>query len=124
MQEFDGYPVRSGLSGPGWELEDCEAVATRHVATFQIPSRVALSSMRVGDLARLHFVITATEVVADARNPRAERMWVEVCRLHDDGTVWGHLTNAPMFIDSLDPGDVIEFEHRHVAQLQNGASPD
>ncbi|WP_342316689.1 DUF2314 domain-containing protein [Lysobacter sp. FW306-1B-D06B] len=116
-QEYDGYPVRAGFCGPGWELEDCAAIARRHRQTFEVPSAAALSGLKVGDLARLHFVITAPDVVADRRNPRAERMWVEVCKIHDDSSIWGHLTNEPALIESLAPGDVVEFAHRHVAQV-------
>ena len=118
MQEYDGYPVRPGFSGQEWELEDCQDMARRHGSTFKVPSGAALSRMKIGDLARLHFVITAPDVMADARNPRAERMWVEVCKVHDDGTAWGHLTNEPAFIGTLEPGDVTESAPRHVAQLQ------
>ena len=123
MQAYDGYPVRQGHSGPGWELEDCRAVAKVHAATFEVPSLTELSRMKIGDVVRLHFVITAPGVMADPRNPRAERMWVEVCKLHEDGRIWGHLTNEPAFIDSLDPGDVIEFECRHVAQMPGKERP-
>lgn len=44
-------------------------------------------------------------------------MWVEVCAI-ESFTFLGHLTNEPQFIDALSPGDVIEFEWKHVAQLE------
>ncbi|MFC3685647.1 DUF2314 domain-containing protein [Hydrogenophaga luteola] len=117
MEEFDGYPVRKGFHGDGWELEDCVAAAKESPKTFKVPSAKEAPLVEIGDNLRLHFVITDPEVKADPENPRAERMWVEVCRLEQDGVFLGHLTNQPVFIESLEPGDVIEFKWNHVAQV-------
>lgn len=116
MEMFDGYPVKSGFSGPDWELEDCASVAVSHPKTFKVPSLQEAPLVEIGDLLRLHFVITNL-VTSDPENPRAERMWVEVCQLAESGVFRGHLTNQPMYIDSLEPGDVIEFKWEHVAQV-------
>ena len=121
MEIFNGFPVKSGFSGPGWELEDCVAVAAAHPATFEVPSPDEAALAQAGDLLRLHFLITDPEVTSDPQNPRAERMWVEVCDLPGNGLFRGHLTNMPGFISSLEPGDVIEFKWRHVAQVYIGA---
>ena len=56
-------------------------------------------------------------MTSQPENPRAKRMWVEVCAI-ESCTFLGHLTNEPRFIDALSPGDVIEFEWKHVAQLE------
>ena len=117
MDEFDGYPVRRGFAGPGWHLEDCEAVAAQYPRTFKLPSKAARAGAQVGSLMRLHFVITDPGITANPENPRAERMWVEVCEASGDGAMLGHLTNQPMWIGSLEPGDVIEFQWKHVAQV-------
>lgn len=117
MEEFDGYPIRAGFVGSDWTLEDCAATAAAHPRTFRVPAAAEAARVAIGDLLRLHFMITSPQVTADPRNPRAERMWVEVCRLAQDGVFWGHLTNEPAFIASLEPGDVIAFKWEHVAQV-------
>lgn len=114
-EHFDDYPVRRGFSGDGWALEDCEGAARENPETFKRPNAAELDAISVGDLVRLHFVLQG-EAAADPDAPRAERMWVEVCKREADRWL-GHLTNQPGFIDALDPGDVIEFMPRHVAQL-------
>ena len=114
---FDGFPVRRGFAGPGWELEDCVAVASKFPSTFEAPSPDEASLVELGDLLRLHFLLTDPEVTSDPESPRAERMWVEVCARSDGGVFRGHLTNMPAFISSLEPGDVVEFTWNHVAQV-------
>ena len=117
MDEFDGYPIRRGFAGDGWQLEDCVATAALHPKTFKVPSVDEAPLVEIGDMLRLHFTITDPQVIADPENPSGERMWVEVCRLAEEGVFLGHLTNEPVFIDALDPGDVIAFRWQHVAQL-------
>lgn len=112
---FDDYPVRRGFSGDGWSLEDCEAAARQHPETFKRPTPKQIDAIAVGDLVRLHFVLQGP-MAEDPDAPRAERMWLEVCKREDDRWL-GHLTNEPGYIDTLDPGDVIEFLPLHVAQL-------
>lgn len=115
--EYEGYPVKPGFAGPDWELEDCVACHSSSPDTFEIPSPEEESLVAVGHLLRLHFVITGEEPLRDPDCPRAERMWVEVCDVLESGIIRGHLTNEPVCIPSLCPGDVIEFEWRHVAQV-------
>lgn len=119
MEEFDGYPVRRGFAGADWYLEDCEAVAKESPQTFKVPSNAARKKAKVGWLIRLHFIIANAEINADPLNPRAERMWVEICDMRDESAMLGHLTNEPVFISSLEPGDVIEFSWKHVAQVDS-----
>jgi len=37
-ERFDDFPVWRSFSGPGWALEDCEAVARAHPKTFKRPA--------------------------------------------------------------------------------------
>jgi len=117
LETFDGFPVKRGFAGPDWALEDCAAVALRYPETFEVPASAEASLVRIGHLLRLHFLLTDPEAVSDPESPGAERMWVEVCSLADDGVFRGHLTNRPIYIASLEPGDVIEFMWKHVAQV-------
>jgi len=117
LETFDGFPVKSDFVGPDWVLENCAAVALLHPETFEVPSTAEASLVRIGDLLRLHFLLTDPATASDPDTPRAERMWVEVCSLATDHVFRGHLTNRPVHISSLEPGDVIEFMWEHVAQV-------
>jgi len=117
METFDGFPVKGGYSGPDWELENCAAVAKQHKATFEVPSPSEEALVKIGALLRLHFIVTDPTIASQKESPRAERMWVEVCALSNKGVLRGHLTNKPVYIPSLTPGDVIEFKWLHVAQV-------
>ena len=117
MELFDGFPVKIGFSGPDWELENCATLARLHPGTFEVPAPEEAALVALGDLLRLHFLVTDPEINPDANAPRAERMWVEVCAPMTNGLLRGHLTNQPKFISTLDPGDVIEFRWDHVAQV-------
>ena len=110
---FNGFPIKPGFKGQDWELEDCKKAHQKSPQTFEIPSDEEEQLVKVGQLLRLHFLTGS--LTNDI--PRAERMWVEVCQLLEDGLYRGHLTNQPKFIDSLNPGDVIEFRWKHVAQI-------
>ncbi len=95
-----------------WSLEDVEDAAQRS-DTFFIPSRAERSALRVGELARLHFLLASPP----PGGPRAERMWVEIESVNDDGSYRGYLTNQPTAIDAPKPGELIDFSPRHVARL-------
>jgi hypothetical protein len=114
---FDGYPLKRGFSGPDWRLEDCVAIALANPDTFEVLATTEAELTQLGDLLRLHFLITDPALVQDPAGPRAERMWVEVCDLPGNGLFRGHLTNTSALIASLEPGDVIEFAWQHVAQV-------
>ena len=113
MDFFDGYPVKEGFKGDGWELENCKLTHEANPESFEIPSSDEASLVKIGDLLRLHFTLTGP---FEKGVPRAERMWVEVCMIQED-CFYGHLTNEPIAIDSLTPGDVIQFNWNHVAQI-------
>ena len=93
MDMLDGFPVRCGFSGPDWELEDCVVAAKRSPKTFKVPDPEQALKVELGDLLRLHFLITDPVIAADPKNPRAERMWVEVCAKPNNDIFRGHLTN-------------------------------
>jgi hypothetical protein len=94
-----------------WDLEDVEVTA-QESRTFHIASRDERSSLQVGALVRLHFVLRAPQ----PGEPRAERMWVEIDSMGSN-LFRGYLTNQPEFIRDLRIGDLIEFGPQHVAQL-------
>lgn len=110
---FNGFPVKSGFKGDDWELEDCERAHEKNPESFEIPSKEEEKLVKEGHLLRLHFLTNSSSNDI----PRAERMWVEVCQILKEGIFRGYLTNQPGYIQSLNPGDVIEFKWQHVAQV-------
>ncbi|QUL52730.1 DUF2185 domain-containing protein [Paenibacillus tritici] len=96
-----------------WTLEDVEETSRLHPESFFIPSRQEREAQEIGRMVRLHFMLTN----ALEGQPRAERMWVEITGQDPvTGRYTGILTNAPGVIQSLQPGDTVEFEPRHIAQ--------
>lgn len=94
-----------------WSLEDVEAVNKKNPNDFFIPLSEERKSQKKGDLVRLHFLLNNPK----EDEPRAERMWVEITEAKL-GKYAGVLTNQPACIKSINAGDKIEFEARHIAQ--------
>lgn len=83
----------------------------RHQAdphSFSIPRSDVRRSLAVGDLVKLLFGFGRGDP------PSAERMWVEIVDVSDDGYV-GRLENTPQAISDLRPGDLVPFRPLHVA---------
>ncbi|HBZ09551.1 MAG TPA: DUF2185 domain-containing protein [Bacillus bacterium] len=96
-----------------WSLEDIEK-ASQINSSFYIPTLKERKSQKKGDLVRLHFLITSPS----EDSPRAERMWVEITDKKFLGNKFvGVLTNQPVYINSLNAGDIIEFEPKHIARI-------
>ncbi|RYE18916.1 MAG: DUF2185 domain-containing protein, partial [Sphingobacteriaceae bacterium] len=50
--------------------------------------------------------------------PSAERMWVLLEAINDDGTYTGKLDNDPFYIKDLKAGDEVRFGSEHIIQYQ------
>ncbi|GIN86350.1 hypothetical protein J6TS2_27360 [Heyndrickxia sporothermodurans] len=97
-----------------WSLENVEKVSQLNTSTFFIPTSQERRSQKKGDYVRLHFLINNPS----QDGPRAERMWVEIIDKKLFGKKFvGILTNQPVYINSLNLGDQIEFEPKHIAQV-------
>src|SRR5690242_11880901 len=96
-----------------WMLEDVERANELSPNSFFIPSLKERKEQKKGDLVRLHFIIINPE----EESPRAERMWVEITgkKLLSNKYV-GILTNQPEYLKTLNAGNTIEFEARHIAR--------
>jgi hypothetical protein len=94
-------------------LENVEDTARKHPDSFFIPPVEERKSQKKGDSVRLHFHIQNPK----EDEPRAERMWVTVTQ--EMGLFRGYkgeLENAPVYIEDLNPGDVITFKASNIAQ--------
>jgi len=105
-------PQRTVVPGH-WGLLDAESQHEAFPDDFPIPSAAERQALRPGDMVKLVFVLDPPP----PSGPNAERMWVEVRGAAADGTVEGWLTNQPLVITALAPGNVVAFEPRHVAGI-------
>lgn len=96
-----------------WGLLDAETQNESFPDTFPIPSLTERETLRTGDLVKLVFVLDPPP----EEGPNAERMWLEVRRIRDDGGYDGWLTNEPLVIPGLEKGTLIEFDPHHVAGI-------
>lgn len=92
-----------------WRLEDAEATAKAHPYTFYKPSPERVAQLKPGHHAKVIFTFDTDDPAA----PRAERMWL-IIESVKNGRFVGKLDNDPIYIADLEPGDLVEFEARHV----------
>ncbi len=92
-----------------WWLEDAEATARAHPYTFYKPAAERVAQLKPGNLAKVIFGFDTDDPAA----PRAERMWL-IIESVQDGRFVGKLDNDPIYIGDLNPGDLVEFEARHI----------
>lgn len=85
-----------------------------HPDTFEIPSDEEKAAIFPGDFVKVGFL-------TDARIG-AERMWLEVTGIRDDGWIHGKLNNDPVIV-SHKIGDEFTVHRDHVLSIINGGSP-
>lgn len=100
---------------PSWRLVDADAVARQHKYTFYKPSTDVLWKVKPGEVVKLIFEFESDEPGA----PRAERMWVKVTEVQPGLRFKGELDNDPRHIKDLVPGDLVQFEGRHVINTEH-----
>lgn len=105
--------------GSAWSLEDGEAVHAAHPRSFFIPPAPHREDIRVGEAAKLSFVVGPDPTKADGHN--AEQLWVEVVEHARDGSYVGKLDDDPRIVRGLKDGDMVDFEPRHVVGLAYSA---
>jgi hypothetical protein len=97
-----------------WTLEDIEEASRINPDTFFIPTESERNDRVVGDVVRLHFVLSNPA----PGDPRAERMWVEIVDIDLPGSRYqGLLMNQPEYIKNLDAGDPVDFDPGHIARV-------
>ena len=105
------------LHDDGWCLESGLERHSLHPESFPIPDEAARRSLKVGDFAKLIFVVA----VDDDAEPLVERMWVVVREVAGD-RYFGLLDNEPA-IDENDEfwiGSEVPFAQEHVIEVQPG----
>jgi hypothetical protein len=84
------------LQQDGWELESGEARHAEAPTSFAIPPRQIRQSLLPGMMAKLLFVIVASDEAEQAQQ-NTERMWVSITEQNASGYL-GRLVNKPFTI--------------------------
>jgi len=92
-----------------WSLENAQEISDEFPYTFYKPSSLVVSQLRPGNQAKLIFTFEPS----DPDSPRAERMWVEITDIFENG-FRGYLDNDPAYIKDLKHQDILEFEECHI----------
>jgi len=102
---------------PTWTLADAAHLAQASPDTFLRPSAEDIANLRPGNMVKLIFMFPSTSSM------KAERMWVLVESVSDDGRFAGKLINYPMLVPGLHYGDHIEFSDIHVVDWRPEPGP-
>ena len=97
------------MQNRSWKLEDAQKIANEFPYTFYKPSEEVISQLKAGNQAKLIFTFRSE----DPEAPRAERMWVEITEVTQNGFS-GYLDNDPAYIKDLKYKDPIEFSECHI----------
>jgi hypothetical protein len=101
-----------------WRLLSAIELAEEAPYTFYRPSEALLAKLAPGHAVKLVFEFDSD----DPETPAAERMWVQITT-RDGERLQGRLDNQPAFIRDLRPDDPIDFEARHVIQVDGLEDP-
>ena len=98
---------------PSWKLENAVKIQKEAPYTFYRPSEIIIDQLKAGEATvKLIFKFDSDE--SDV--PSAERMWVIIDAINEDGTFVGTLDNDPFHIKDLKAGDQIIFRREHIIQ--------
>lgn len=98
-----------------WSLVDADELANQHKYTFYKTPRRLIDKVMVGESVKLIFQFESDEPDA----PSAERMWVLVNKVEQNGTFNGKLDNDPKYIQDLKAGDPICFSACHIINTEH-----
>ena len=92
-----------------WQLENAQKIADEFPYTFYKPSQQVIAQLEPGNQAKLIFSFDSDDPDA----PQAERMWVEITEVSEDGFS-GYLDNDPEYIKDLKYRAPLQFEKCHI----------
>jgi hypothetical protein len=121
---FEGIWERLLWAGPGrvydrWHLESGVKRNREHPETFQIPGEEEKQAIEPGVFVKLMFDTTNIW----GRRNWGERMWVKVIAIKKRHIV-GELSNQPIGIPRLVPGDQMKFRRHHIIDIDWKPEPD
>lgn len=99
-----------------WHLANADDLAAEYRYTFYKPPPSILQRVTAGEVVKLIFRFESE----DPEAPSAERMWVLVDEVLDDGRFKGRLNNEPRHIKDLKLNDPMEFDTSHIIDTEHG----
>ncbi|HVR95375.1 MAG TPA: DUF2185 domain-containing protein [Thermoanaerobaculia bacterium] len=100
---------------PSWRLVDADVLAAENKYTFYKPPREVIAQVVPGDAVKLIFEFDSD----DPEAPGAERMWVLVDEVMEQGCFKGRLNNEPAYIQNLKLDDPVEFQACHIINTEH-----
>lgn len=98
-----------------YSLVDCIERSKLNKESFEIPDAEDIAKLKVGD----HVILIFENIGEnDTISPSGERMWVLITEVNAN-KFKGTLDNYPAFIENLKYQDVIEFEAKHICNLNH-----
>jgi hypothetical protein len=98
-----------------WHLADANELAAEFKYTFYKPSLTTIQKVQIGEVVKLIFRFESE----DPEAPAAERMWVLVDEIHDQGRFMGRLNNEPKHIADLKFDDLVEFSPSNIIATEH-----
>lgn len=100
---------------PTWHLANADDLSAESKYTFYKPSREIIEQVAPGEVVKLIFRFESE----DPEAPAAERMWVLVDEVQNDGHFRGRLNNEPKYIQDLKLDDPVEFDACHIINTEH-----
>jgi len=99
------------MKQPSWSLENAIEIQKEAPYTFYRPSEAIIDRLKPEEATvKLIFSFDSDE----PNVPAAERMWVIVNSINEDGSYTGTLDNDPFHIKDLKAGDKVIFKREHI----------
>ncbi|WP_183581124.1 immunity protein Imm33 domain-containing protein [Mucilaginibacter sp. X5P1] len=95
-----------------WSLDNAVEIQKEFPYTFYRPPDEIIDSLKPGDLVKLIFRFESDEPDV----PAAERMWVIIEIINEDGSFVGKLNNDPFHIKDIKLGNKVRFSRQHIIQ--------
>lgn len=100
---------------PSWKLENAVEIQKEAPYTFYRPSDNVIKQLEPGKATvKLIFQFECD----DPNTPAAERMWVIIDSIDENGFFLGTLDNDPFYIKDLKAGDQVMFKKEHIIQYE------
>jgi hypothetical protein len=102
-------------ASPSWSLVNADELVSQYKYTFYKAPRNLIEKVSIGEVVKLIFRFESD----DPEAPGAERMWVLVDEIGQDGTFKGRLDNDPKYIQDLKAEDPISFSACHIINTEH-----
>jgi len=101
-------------TAPLYTYDNCHKRHEEHPDTFEIPTAGEIAGLLPGDYVKLIFELPEKK----PGSPSAERMWVEIESVLENGEFIGKLANDPVFVKGVNFRDLVApFRIEHIASV-------